>query len=352
MIKKERLPVIFFAMFSLLCGLWSGLCRIGWDIGISPVVAHHGAIMVGGFLGTLIAFEKIIPLRKKTLYLIPITSASSVVMFFTRQSALSFYLLIVSSVALVIVFLYYLLKQQKAVYILMLLGAISWLTGNVVLLTKQFYPMAFPWWMAFILFVIAAERLEIMVFLPVSRFSKNVFITILLSFVIGVLLSFHGIGNFVCGLSLAGVSIWLLRNDMIAINLTKQGLPRFVGATLLCGYAALLFTGIFFLIRSDQWLTYDAVVHCFFLGFAFSMIFAHGPMILPGILGVAITPFNKILYLWMGLLQTSWILRISGDVLTNLELRKVSGVISVMAILGYFVTMAILTTRHLYAKVR
>ena len=165
-------------------------------------------------------------------------------------------------------------------------------------------------------------------------------------------MSFHGAGNIVCGLALACVSIWLLRNDLIAINLKKHSVSLFIGITLLCGYIALLLTGIFFFLRSDQWFTYDAMVHCFFLGFAFSMIFAHGPMILPGILGINATPFSKVLYLWMILLQTSWMMRIFGDVLSSLEIRKLSGLLSVVAILGYFITMAILTKRSLHAKVR
>lgn len=351
MLKKERFPVIVFAASCLLCGLWSGLCRIGWNLGITHVAAHHGAIMVGGFLGSLITFEKVIPLKNKALYLIPIASASSVALFFAGLPQISFILLTVASAALTIVFGYYLRKQRKIVYLLMMLGASFWFIGNVMLFTTQFYPMAFPWWMAFVLFIIAAERLEIMIFLPVSQFSKIVFVGILLSFVAGVLLSFHGVGNFVCGFSIAGASVWLLRNDMIAINLTKKGLPFFIGITLLTGYVALLLTGILLLVRSDQWLTYDAVVHTFFLGFAFSMIFAHGPMILPGILGITTTPFHKILHLWAALLQTSWILRLAGDLCPVFEIRKLSGLLSVMAILAYFATIALVTKRNLNATI-
>jgi len=351
MLKKERLPVILFAASCLLGGLWSGLCRIGWHLGVTPVVAHHGAIMVGGFLGSLISFEKVIPLKKKVLYLIPIASACSVILFFAGMPILAFYLMTIASAALTLVFAYYLIKQKKIVYVLMLLGAIFWLAGNLVLLSTQFYPMAFRWWTAFVLFIIAAERLELMVFRPVSQASKKVFVLVLLCFIAGLLLPFHSPGNVVCGFSLAGASTWLLRNDMIAINLKKTGLPLFIGVTLLSGYIALLLTGILFLLRSDHWLTYDAVVHTFFLGFAFSMIFAHGPMILPGILGVTSTPYHKVLYLWTAFLQTSWIMRISGDVLSNIEIRKVSGLLSVVAILGYFMTMAILTKRNLNASI-
>jgi hypothetical protein len=353
MLKKERLPILLFAMFCLLSGLWSGLNRIGWDLAILPITAHHGAIMVGGFLGTLISFEKIIPLKKKSLYLIPVLNALSVLFFFVNQPKIAIYTLVVSSTSLAFVFLYYFRTQRTIIYILMLFGAICWLVGNVLLLTKFFYPLAFPWWTAFALFIIAAERLELMKFLPVSKLNRNIFAILLMTFVVGVLFSFHGTGNLICGFSLIGISLWLMRHDMIAINLKKRNMPKFIAVTLLCGYVALLLTGIFFFTLSDQWLTYDAIVHSFFLGFVFSMIFAHGPIILPGIIGIPATAFNKILYIWLGVLQISWVVRIFADVTVEMDIRKVSGLLSAIAILGYFITMATLTIRsQQYAKVR
>lgn len=346
MIKKERLPVVLMAMFCLLCGLWTGLGRIGWNLYLSPVMAHHGAIMVGGFLGTLIALEKIIPLRKKHLYIIPVLNAVSVGFYFLGQPKISFALLIASSAALVAVFYYYFRLQRTMIYILMLLGAVSWLTGNILLMTKLFYPLAFPWWTAFALFIIAAERLELMKFLPVSRSDVRVFVGMLLCFIPGILLSFHGTGNFICSLSLIGASLWLMRNDLLGIGMRKPGFTRFVAVALLAGYAALLLTGMLFLALHGQWLSYDALVHSFFIGFVFSMIFAHGPIILPGIMGLSATPFSRVLYLWLALLHTSWMLRVFADVTLAIEIRKVSGLLSACAIIGYFATMAIITVRR------
>lgn len=346
MVRKERLPIIFFAMFCLLSGLWSGLTRIGWDLSILPITAHHGAIMVGGFLGTLITLEKIIPLKKKSLYLIPFLNASSVFFFLANQPEIAIYILVLSSAALSFVFLYFFHSQRSMVYFLMLLGALCWVTGNILLLTKSFYPLAFPWWVAFALFVISAERLELMKFLPVGRSSKKILVAMLLFFVIGVLFSFHGTGNLICGVSLAAVSLWLMRNDLVAINLKKVNLPQYIAIALLSGYISLLLTGIFFVVLSDQWSTYDVIVHSFFIGFVLSMIFAHGPIILPGVMGISVTPFHKTLYLWLTLLHTSWLIRIFSDVFMEMEVRRMSGLLTAIAILGYFVTMAVLTIRR------
>lgn len=351
MIKKERLPIILLAMFCLLSGFWSGLNRIGWNIAFLPIAPHHGAIMVGGFLGTLITLEKIIPLKKKILYFVPVVNALSVVFFFLGQPKISLYILIASSSSLVLVFVYYFKQQRTIIYSMMVTGACCWLVGNILLLTKFFYPLAFPWWAAFALFIIAAERLERMTFLPVTALTKRLLVALLILFVVGVLFSFHGTGNLICGLSLIAISLWLLRHDMIGINLKKSGMLKFAAVSLLTGYSALLLTGISFFSLSDQWLTYDAIVHSFFLGFVFSMIFAHGPLILPGIMGISVIPFTRFLYVWLALLHVSWLIRIFSDVAMELQIRKISGLLSTISIVGFFITMAAVTIhRQRHAK--
>lgn len=350
MIKTSRIPFVALAMLCLLSGLWSGLNRIGWTFLPLAATAHHGAIMVGGFLGTLISLEKIVPLKQKILFAIPIASALSVVFFIANNPTLSIALLIFSSIGLVGVFFFYFSQQRSLIYALMLVGAIQWMVGNVLLITKNFYPLAFPWWMGFILFVITSERLELMKFLPVSTASRRLFVTFLIVFIIGVLISFHGIGNIFCGMSLATISLWLMKHDVIGITIRKDGLTQFVAISLAVGYIALLLTGILLITLTNQWFAYDVIVHTFFIGFVFSMIFAHGPIILPGVLGISIKPFHKILYFWLFLMEASWLIRIFADAFTALNLRKVSGVLSALAIIAYFITMAMLTFKRQHAK--
>ncbi|HEX8038872.1 MAG TPA: hypothetical protein VF490_06960, partial [Chryseosolibacter sp.] len=97
----------------------------------------------------------------------------------------------------------------------------------------------------------------------------------------------------------------------------------------------------------NQAMSYDVLVHTFFLGFVFSMIFAHGPIILPGVLGIAEKPYHRILYLWLFLLHLSWITRIASDILLEFQLRMISALITALTIPAYFASIAILTiTRH------
>lgn len=353
MINLFRLPFVFLAMLSLLFGLWTGLGRIGWEPALVSASMHHGAIMVGGFLGTLISLEKIIPLKKKYLYIFPVTSGLSVVLFALGQPAVSFALLVGSSAGLSAVFLHYFLREKNMIYLLMLGGAVCWLVGNILLMSKEFYPLAFPWWLAFTLFIITSERLELMKFLPVTEAIKKLLVIFLALFITGILIPFHGSGQLVSGLALVAISLWLLRYDMIGISIRKEGLPRFVAIALLCGYVSMLLTGIFFLALKQEAFAYDAIVHTYFLGFVFSMIFAHGPIILPGVLGISLKPYHKILYMWLIFLHLSWIMRIASDILINLEMRRISGIVSALAIVSYFVTIASLTiiSQRRHAKI-
>jgi len=324
----------------------TGLSRMGWDLNILKASLHHGAIMVGGFLGTLIALEKVIPLKKKLLFIIPALGGASVLFFFVGQPVTSFFLVLTASLLLVGVFFYYMLRTKDLVYFMMMCGSICWLTGNAVLITKSIYPPAFPWWMGFILFVITAERLELAKFLPVSRSLKTLLVVLLFVYAGGVMWSFHHGGQWMSGIALVAIAVWLMQYDVIGISIRKQGLQKFIATALLSGYFALLLTGVFLLTLMNHVFGYDAIVHTFFIGFVFSMIFAHGPVILPGVLGLAVKPWHPLMYVWLVLLHISLAIRITADLLHDMELRKMTGVVSAVAMTGYFVTIAIFTIRQ------
>ena len=67
--EKERYPgrlIMPFVVLALLAALWAGLLRLGWRLPpLQPQLAGaHGPLMVVGFLGTLIALERAVALRK------------------------------------------------------------------------------------------------------------------------------------------------------------------------------------------------------------------------------------------------------------------------------------------------
>jgi hypothetical protein len=350
MIRTGRLPFVILAILSLIVGLLAGLQRIGWSLPVSEVSPSHGAIMVGGFLGTLITLEKVIPLKKNILYVIPLISGGSIILFIAGMLQYSLISLLIASVGLSIIFLIHWIQEQSVIYAMMLIGAVCWFIGNILLLKNNFYPASIPWWMTFALLLITSERLELMKFLPVSQAQKLIFMGVLLTFLLGCVFSFHGIGNYLSAVALVASSIWLMRHDMIAINVKKIGLLKYVGISLLTGYFALLMSGFFLLALTNQSLGYDILIHSFFIGFVFSMIFAHGPIILPGVLGISVKPFHTILYFWLVLLHASWIVRVFADTALNMHLRMYAGLISAIAIVGYFLSIATITIRAYRAQ--
>jgi branched-subunit amino acid permease len=76
----------------------------------------------------------------------------------------------------------------------------------------------------------------------------------------------------------------------------------------------------------------------------FTMVFAHGPIIFPGILGLGVKPYRSFFYVWFCLLITSVCLRIIGDITLNFSLRSWSGLLSSISVLGFFVSMASMMT--------
>lgn len=344
-----RIPFMMLAVVNLLAGIWAGLNRMGWDLPLAPLAVHHGAIMVGGFLGTLIALEKVIPLKRNFLLAIPLISAMSLVMAIPGYFNIGVFFLITGSVGLLIVLaLYVYMYPRDLSALLMLLGASCLIVGNVMLLQTRFYPSAFPWWMGFILLTVTGERLELSKFLPVSKLTKYLLLGFLALFLLGILIPFHENGEYLSGLALTGVAIWMLRNDVISIGLRKKELTRFSAVSLLLANGWLLIEGILMIALPNTLLGYDILVHVFFIGYAFSMIFAHGPIILPGVLGITGKPYHPILFGWLFLVQGSLLIRVGADAFGSLEGRKISGIFSGVGIMLYFITLIVLVIRSRY----
>ncbi|GCC53428.1 hypothetical protein SanaruYs_36720 [Chryseotalea sanaruensis] len=338
----------------MLLGMMGGLGRMGWSYSLPETIVHHGACMVGGFLGSLIALEKIVPLKKPIFFIGPLMSAASLLCFIAGQTYMAILMLCLSSIVLCLVYGFYLFRNYSLYLTIALAGALCWAVGNVLLFSKLFYPKAFPWWMAFVLLTVCSERLELSKFLPVSRLAKKIFIFFLMTFIAGIALPFHLGGNYVAGLALVGIALWLMRYDVISITLKKKGLQAFTARALLAGYVALILTGIFLISLNNTSYSYDSIVHTFFLGFAMAMIFAHGPLILPGLLGWLVKPFHALFYLPLSLLFVSLLIRLLANAnLIAFAYRIYSGWLSVTAILLYFVFMLTFMVKGIrHAKVK
>ena len=106
----------------------------------------------------------------------------------------------------------------------------------------------------------------------------------------------------------------------------ERGLTRFIAVCLLSGYAwlgagaaILLADGFLPLIAAR-----DAGLHAILLGFVFSMVFGHAPIIFPAVTRAAM-PYHWSFYIPLVLLQASLAIRIAGDLSEATDWRRLGG---------------------------
>ncbi len=340
--NKKIFFVLPFVLISLVLGVLAGLFRMGWNIPLGPVAGEHGALMVGSFLGTLICLERIVALKKKWLYVIPIISGFSLVFFLLGNQQMAMVMLTIGSLGLIYIYMDLIGRFKEYYFYIMMIGAVAWALGNIVMIIDPFYARVSPWWIAFILLTVFGERLELSKFLPKSRQKTYTMILAISVFMIGILIPYHTIGRYVSGAGMIMMAIWLFRYDIARKSVKAHGMHRFTGSLLLAGYFWMLVCGIIMIYEFETIFNYDAMLHAFFLGFTFSMIFAHAPIIFPGVAGLNMQPFHSSLFVWAILLQITVAMRIFAGLSMNSSLRSLSGMLSAVVILFFFINLVIL----------
>jgi hypothetical protein len=337
---RERFVLIALAGLSLLAGLWAGLVRLGW---ILPVLNDqfpfvHGPVMVVGFLGTLIGLERAVALGRVWPYGIPILTALSIVSVLIGFSVqLSALLAVSASLLTAAVFVALYRQYPSEHFIVMGLSAFAWLVGNILWLMNSPIFKLVPWWVGFLVLMIAGERLELSRVRRPSAKVRAIFHVSLGVVIMGIvtsLLDFH-FGLRIAGAGLLAIALWLLRYDLAWQSARQSGLPRYMAVCLIAGYFWLAAGGLLWILFAQFFSAgprYDAMLHAIFLGFVFSMIFAHAPIILPTITGMAL-PFQNLFYLHAGLLHVSLLLRLAGDLGLWLSLQQWGGMLNTLTVL-------------------
>ena len=341
-----RLPLLAAGMISLLAGLWAGIARLGIPVPL-PVdswYAAHGPLMVCAFVGTLVCLERAVGLGRRWALLLPLLSALSALCLLSGkapQAAAAFSC--AAAAGLVSLFAYLYLRKAALPVATLGVGAACWLVGNFGWALGWSVPEVLPWWISFLLLTIAGERLELNRFLPPGRGVQGSFIALAAAVpaacALGpwnAALAYRGLGA-----AALGLSIWLLRNDVARRTVRQDGLTRFIALCLLAGF---LWLGVFGAL--SLWLgspvagpRYDALAHSFFVGFAFSMIFGHAPIVFPAIVGREIS-FRRFSYIYLALLHGGLMIRVVGDLLGRADLRQAGGLFNVAAILLFALTTA------------
>jgi hypothetical protein len=247
---------------------------------------------------------------------------------------------------------YYYTQYHQTHQMIFTAGAACWFVGNALLLMGKGYFPAVPWWMAFLLLTITSERLELSRFTPVNAHVQRWLLLSLGIFVLGCCLPFHQLGGMVLGIGWVLTGSWLIRWDIARKAIHKEGMHRYGGSLLLAGYGWLLLAGGFVLFLPTERFAYDAIVHSFFIGFVFSMIFAHAPIILPVILKISGTLYHPSLYAWGIALHLSLMGRVIADLQMWPVMRKWAAMTIGFVIVFFMMEMVILAISKIKATKR
>lgn len=354
-LRRQNVPFLLLAALALLAGLWAGLIRLPWALSpLRPALPMaHGPLMIGGFLGALISLERAVGLtaldrRYRWTYVAPAAAGVGGLLLALGVLGLLGPVLVTVGSAVLLATMLAVVRLQPLLHTqVMALGAAAWLVGNLLWLFGRGVPEVVLWWAGFLVLTIVGERLELSRLLQLTPMRRFSFAAGVVLFVVGLALSVANLawGARLAGLGMVGMASWLLAYDIARRTVRKEGLTRYIAVALLAGYAWLSVAGLLGLRYGGvtAGLPYDTWLHAVLVGFVFSMIFAHAPIILPAVTGLAV-PFHLRFYAPLILLQASLLLRAVGDLATWMPGRRWGGLLNAIAVL-LFLTMLVLAVR-------
>lgn len=334
-----RLPLLILGFIALFTGVGAGLARLGWHMPqvAASSAAVHGALMVCGFFGVVIALERAVAIARLWAYLGPLLAGLGTAGVVHGRADLAFWPYLAASLVLLVASLDIVRRQPALFTVTIALGAGSWTVGNILWAAGLPAPIVVPWWLAFLILTIAGERLELSRFLQPSRAAQRQFGIVLVLTIAGLAGIALRWGPLVFGAGLLALAAWLLRNDIARRTVKQRGLTRFIAVCLLSGYAWLV-VGALVLLGAGELApgarSYDAVMHALGMGFVFSMVFGHAPIIFPAVLRVAV-PYHPVFYLPLALLHASLALRLGGDATGDFDLVRWGGMLGAVALAAF-----------------
>lgn len=303
---------------ALLSAVAGGLLRAGVPLArsgapdwLGQAALQHAALMICAFMGTVIAVERAVAVKLALAWLAPAASALAGPALLLGQPALGGGLLVLSGAAFVAVNVVVVQRQSEPHTWLLLASAAAWFAGNA-LFAAGFAPAAVvPWWFAFLVMTIAAERLEMTRLMRRRRGALPALVGLLaLLAAASALSAFDPVaGGVLYGGALLGLAAWLLAFDIARRTLFTQGLSRYMAVCLLGGYGWLAVGGVAWAATALGAPARDTALHALGLGFVFSMMMGHAPVILPAVARVKLL-FGWPFYLPLALLHGSLLVRL------------------------------------------
>lgn len=332
----------------LLVGLAGGLWRLG-IAGVAGMFAHpagaalagqamssHAALMISGFFGSLIGLERAVALRRAEAFAVPVMSLAGALCLVAGADATGSLLGWLAASLFVGVNAVLVARQPAAHTRLLLVAAVAGWAGNTAYLLRAEPGAVLPWWFGFLVLTIAAERLE-MTRLARRRAAAAPLLRVVVSCLLAgcaVAWPLPWLSGLMFGASLVLLSAWLLTFDIARRTVLADGLSRYMAVCLLTGYAWLGVAGLAWLLTALGLPLRDAALHALGLGFVFSMVMGHAPVILPALVRIKLL-YGPWFYGPLALLHLSLMVRLLGGSLGGPGWRATGAVLNA-AVLALF----------------
>jgi hypothetical protein len=331
------------AVAALLCAIASGLARLGVPVpdSLGALAGVHGALMIGGFFGTVIGLERAVALGTAWPYLAPLFSGLAALAMIAGHPSWAPAVLAVASLAMTAACASVWVRQKVAHHATLALAALAWLAGNLAWWWGVPTPAVVPAWAAFLILTIAGERLELTRFLPTPPWARRAFALIVFAVLAGALwpIALGGGGSRLFAAALLALALWLLAYDIARRTVRSEGLTRYMAVCLLSGYGWLGVGALFGLAGAFEagHPARDAAHHAVLLGFVFSMVFGHAPIILPALTRLKLA-WHRGFYAPLAVLHATLLLRVLAVLEESFRLRQAAAVGNAIA-LGLFLLL-------------
>jgi hypothetical protein len=354
----KRIPLALSALLTLLFAVWGGLLRLQWALPIPEAnwISFHGPLMVNGFFGTIIGLARANGLKSKAGLMVPLATALGAwTLLLGGPEKWGALLFLLASLGYLIVSAGFFKKQPFYIAALALAGGCGWAWANYFWWRGESIPHVMIGWQLLFVLTIASERLEAVHWKPSS--AQSLILTLAVgSLVLGAVWQpfYPAVGIRTASLGYLSLALLLLIFDNGWKNQKLGEWKIYAKFCLLSAYLWLIVCSLVGLwaAPTDSGFAYDAFLHALFLGFVFSMVFSHAPLLLPRVLKTPV-PFHPFFYAHWVLLQASLITRVGGDMLESVPLRRWGALLNALALLIFFINtiLAILKGKYLHKKI-
>jgi hypothetical protein len=338
------LPVL--VALCLIAGVCGGLLRAGVQLHdltesawLGRAALAHAALMICGFLGTVIGIERAVAVKLRAAFLAPVAAGLGGVCLLLGQQGPGAWLEVMAALAFTGVNWVVVGRQRAAHTVLLLVAAACWLVGNLLFALDVGSGAVLPWWFAFLVLTIAAERLEMTRLMRRRPAAQLLLYAVLGALAAGAALSGLSLsfGGLVYGGALLALALWLGAFDIARRTLFAPGLSRYMALCLLTGYGWLAMGGVAWAATGLGWPMRDVALHALGLGFIFSMIMGHAPVILPAVSGFKLR-FGWYFYVPLAALHLSLAVRL-GFGLVDLQTRATGALFNAASIALFAATV-------------